>query len=112
MEACKFCGADLLVPQGPGLALFDQYRCGTIKKYLCGTLVYACEWERSDRCHASELAASEARARELWEALELVEMTRYTDDFHWAEIMAKVGQQVNKHADHFGKESEATNEIH
>jgi hypothetical protein len=52
---------------------------------------------------ARQLAQSEARARELFEALELVEMTRYTDDYHWAEIMDKVGQQVNKHADHFRK---------
>jgi hypothetical protein len=50
---------------------------------------------------ADALFQSEARAGELFEALELVEMTRYTDDYHWTEIMDKVGQQVNNHAEHF-----------
>ena len=49
------------------------------------------------------LQQSEARARDLFEALEFVEMTRYTDNYHWAEIMDKVGQQVTKHAEHFRK---------
>ena len=50
------------------------------------------------------LAASEARARELWEALASLFETRWTDA-NWKDTQFL----VDKHAEHFRKESEVTN---
>ena len=94
METCKYCGADAEMQYGSK----DE----SFRKYWCGTLKNACEWERSDRCHANQLAASEARARELWEALRhLIDTDAFSFD--------NACEVYDKHADHFGKESEVTN---
>jgi hypothetical protein len=97
MDKCKFCGAEAEMQWSSAEETF--------RKYCCGTLANACEWERSDRCHADQLAQSEARARDLWETLEHVVRR---DGFSYGHAL----DTVDKHADHFRKESEATNEIH
>jgi hypothetical protein len=92
MDKCKFCGAKKLFTKNCYTA-FD-----------CGSRLYSKnEWYQEIGCYERQIQQSEARARDLWETLEHVVRR---DGFSYGHAL----DTVDKHADHFRKESEATND--
>jgi hypothetical protein len=88
MDKCKFCGAEI-TPTGRYIDIKNTH-------YACGTICWATtgELSRDTDCFRRQLAQSEARARELFEALSRLinreDFSRYD-----------ANETVAKHAGHF-----------
>jgi hypothetical protein len=97
MDKCKFCGARERIRYASRKRVEIWYECGATESV-------GGKYEFSALCLRRQLAQSEARGRELWEALASLFETRWTDA-NWRDTQFL----VDKHAEHFRKESEVTN---
>jgi hypothetical protein len=90
MDKCKFCGAEAYLKDEIGNVYFE-----------CGSRCNDVEFIRRHGCYERQLAQSEARARELWDALDtLLEMKWAMTDADNREAAEAVR---DKHADSFRK---------